>query len=380
MGVCCALGDSIDAAFLRLMQGSPRVSAPPFELPFHTVVGAVDGVLDPLPAAQRVYDTRLTRIAQRSVTQVRDGVERARARYGSDRIGVIVGTSTGGLDATEPAYRTYRATNQHDDVFTLRRAHAFDALATWLREDLSLRGPSYAVSTACTSSAKALASARRLLRMGVCDAVLIAGVDALCETTIRGFHSLSVLSERAARPFSAERDGIHIGEAAALLLLENDGEGATTLLGVGESSDAHSMSAPHPEGLGAALAMRAALRDAGVEPDQVQYLNAHGTGTPQNDAAESTALRAVFGASIPPISSTKGATGHTLGACGALEAAIIATSIARGQLPVSTGAEPIDPTLGIPVLRVSEQRPVRYAMSNALAFGGNNISILLAAS
>lgn len=380
MGVSCALGDGVDALFRGLMAGESRTSAPPFQLPFRTVVGAVPGTLDALPAAQRAYDTRLTRIAQRALSQVSAAVEATRLRLGSDRIGVIVGTSTGGLDATEPAYRVYRETQHHHDGFTLRRAHAFDALAVWLRETLRLSGPTYAVSTACTSSAKAVASARRLLRTDVCDAVLIAGVDALCETTVRGFHGLSVLSEQAARPFSSQRDGIHIGEAAALFLLENEGEGATYVRGIGESSDAHSMSAPHPDGLGAALAMQGALRDAGIAPDQVDYINAHGTGTEQNDAAEAAAMRTVFGEQSPPVSSTKGVTGHTLGACGALEAIACAVAIQRGELPKSTGAEPVDPSLHIQVLRDSVRRPIHYALSNALAFGGNNISLLLAAS
>lgn len=378
MGLSCALGDGVDAVWKAVLAGRPQVTEPPFALPFKTVCGQVSGPLAALPDPYRAYDTRLTRLAQRALEQVRPELLRARARLGRDRIGVIVGTSTGGLDATELAYRAYRTTGRHDGGFTLRRSHAFDALGVWLRDLLELGGPTYTVSTACTSSAKALASARRLMRSGACDAVLVAGVDALCETTLRGFQGLSVLSEQPARPFSSLRDGIHIGEAAAFLLLENDGDGPAYLRGVGESSDAHSMSAPHPRGLGAALAMRGALQDAGLGAEDIDYVNAHGTGTPQNDTAEGIALHAVFGHGLA-VSSTKGLTGHTLGACGALEAAFAVLSIVHGQLPGSAGALPLDPTIPVSVLTGSVKRPVRHAMSNALAFGGNNISLLLAA-
>jgi 3-oxoacyl-[acyl-carrier-protein] synthase-1 len=378
IGLSNALGDGVDAVWRALVRGEVKVAPPPFELPFETVCGAVAGPLEPLPAAYRAYDTRLARLALRALPEVQHAVQRARERYGRERIGLLVGTSTGGLDATEPAYRHYRQTGQRDERFSLRDAHAFDALGRWLRDLLGLSGPTYAVSTACTASAKALASARRLLRSGACDAVLVAGVDALCETTVRGFHGLSVLSERPARPFCAERDGIHIGEGAALLLLENDGEGAAVLAGVGESSDAHSMSAPHPEGLGAALAMRAALRDAGVEASAVEYVNAHGTATRQNDAAEARAVHEVLGGQVP-VASTKGLTGHTLGACGATEAAFAALSLMHGVLPASAGAAPLDPTLPIHVLQQPLQGKVRTIMSNALAFGGNNVSLLVTA-
>lgn len=378
IGLSNALGDGVDAVWQALVRGEVKASPPPFELPFHTVCGAVAGPLEPLPVAHRDYDTRLARLALRALPEVERAVLRARARHGRERVGILVGTSTGGLDATEPAYRYHRRTGQRDPRFSLRNAHAFDALARWLRELLGLNGPAYAISTACTASAKALASARRLLRGGACDAVLVAGVDALCETTLRGFHGLSVLSERPARPFSAARDGIHIGEAAALVLLENEGDGPAVLAGVGESSDAHSMSAPHPEGTGAAQAMRAALRDAALDASQVDYLNAHGTATQQNDAAEARAVRAVLGGQIP-VASTKGLTGHTLGACGATEAAFAALSLLHGVLPASAGAAPVDATLPIRVLQQPLTTRARAIMSNALAFGGNNVSLVMTA-
>lgn len=376
MGQVSALGDGCEAAREALRRGVPRVTPPPFELPFRTVSGLVEGPLDPLPARLASYDTRLTRIALRAVEQVTEAVARARTRFGRDRIAVLVGTSTGGLDATEPAYRTYRETEQRARGFSLRRSHAFDAVAVLIRDLLGVTGPTYAVSTACTSSAKALGSAQRLLRAGLCDAVLVVGVDALCETTLRGFHALGVLSSQAARPFSAERDGIHIGEAAALVLLERDGEGPALLAAVGESSDAHSMSAPQPEGLGASEAIARALAAAGLAPEQVDYVNAHGTGTPQNDSAEGQAILRALPAAVP-VSSTKGMTGHTLGACGTLETVITVLSVVHGELPPSAGAAPLDAAIGLNVLQQPVRRRVRVALSNALAFGGSNASVAI---
>lgn len=378
MGIASALGDSCDDAFRVLLRGEPVVSRPPFALPFETVAGLVAGPLDPLPAHLAVYDSRLARIAMRALPQVTGAVERARARYGRDRIGVLVGTSTGGLDATEPAYRLYRDTERHDPTFSLRRTHAFDGLAVLVRDLLDLSGPTYAVSTACTSSAKALASARRLIHADLCDAVLVVGVDAICETTLRGFHSLGVLSTRAARPFCAQRDGIHIGEGAALILLAREGEGPAYLSAVGESSDAHSMSAPQPEGLGASDAIARGLAEAGLDPSEVDYVNAHGTGTPQNDIAESRAILRVLPKSVP-VSSTKGLTGHTLGACGTLEALFVALAIDRGELPPSAGVTPLDTAIELNVLPVAVRRRVRVALSNALAFGGSNACVVLTA-
>jgi 3-oxoacyl-[acyl-carrier-protein] synthase-1 len=245
-------------------------------------------------------------------------------------------------------------------------------------ERFDLSGPCYAVSTACTSAAKALASASRLIRGELCDAVLVIGADALCETTLRGFHSLSVLSSQAARPFSRERDGIHIGEAAACLLIERGGDGPAILAGVGESSDAHSMSAPHPEGLGARVALQQALARAGLDASEIDYVNAHGTGTEQNDAAESQAIRAVLPAGVP-VSSTKGLTGHTLGTCGALEAILTILAMQHGELPINAGAVPRDESLTVAIVTAPQRARIRAALSNSFAFGGSNAVVALRA-
>ncbi|MFT3921062.1 MAG: beta-ketoacyl-ACP synthase [Myxococcales bacterium] len=379
MGLSNALGDSVDAVWTALLEGRPRTSPPPFELPFETVCGAVQGPLDALPAADREFDSRLARIVMRALPQVSAAVARARQRWGADRVAILVGTSTGGLDATELAHRHFRKTSTYAAGFNLRTAHAFDALNVLLARVLQLTGPSYAVSTACTSSVKAIASATRLLEANLCDAALVVGADALCETTVRGFHSLGVLSKQAARPFSSERDGIHIGEGAALLLVERHGEGPAYVASVGETSDAHSMSAPHPEGKGAAEAIQAALAKARLSPQQVDYVNAHGTGTEQNDQAESRAILSTLGSAVP-VSSTKGLTGHTLGACGATEAAFCTLAIQHGFLPPSAGATPLDPGLGIHVVRAPARHKVKVVLSNAFAFGGSNTGLILAAT
>jgi 3-oxoacyl-[acyl-carrier-protein] synthase-1 len=379
MGVSSALGDSLEATWQALLSAQPRVSAPPFELPFATVCGAVQGPLDALPARFSAHDTRLTRILARALSQVTAPVERARARYGRERVAVLVGSSTGGLDTTEDAYRNLRSRGNLTPNYSLGKTHGFGAAAQYVRAQLDLAGPCGAVSTACTSSAKAIASGLRYLRHGLCDAVLVIGVDAICETTVRGFHSLSVLSSQAARPFSRERDGIHIGEAAACLLIERDGDGPVRVASVGESSDAHSMSAPHPEGIGARAAMEQALLRAGLSAHDIGYINAHGTGTEQNDAAESLAIAAAVSRDVP-VSSTKGLTGHTLGACGALEAIITALAITRGELPPNAGAQVLDERLPVRVVREPTRAVIRAALSNSFAFGGSNASLVLAAS
>lgn len=253
-------------------------------------------------------------------------------------------------------------------------------MADYLRRRLGLAGPAAVVSCACASSAKVFASARRMIEAGLIDAALVGGVDSLCLTTLYGFHSLQLCSAAPCRPFDVARDGISIGEAAALVWLERCpaslDRGEVLLLGTGESSDAHHMSAPHPEGLGARAAMVGALDDAGLEPAAIDYINLHGTGTPSNDRAESLAVNAVFG-SATPCSSTKGATGHTLGAAGALEAVISALALRHGFVPGGVpGTEP-DPAL--PVRYLLDNLPTAPArvLSNSFGFGGTNCSLIL---
>jgi len=236
------------------------------------------------------------------------------------------------------------------------------------------------VSTACSSSAKVFGTAARMIAAGLCDAAVVGGVDSLCLTTLYGFGSLGLLSGGYCRPFDSARDGISIGEGAGFILLEktaaNSGADAVALLGVGESSDAYHMSSPHPEGLGARLAMERALRDAALAPDAIDYINLHGTGTPANDAAEDKAVVDLFGRQTR-CSSTKGWTGHTLGACGAIEAIISALAIRNGFIPGSVNTQNVDAAMGLRYLLENEISSVDRVMSNAFGFGGTNCSLVL---
>jgi 3-oxoacyl-[acyl-carrier-protein] synthase-1 len=262
--------------------------------------------------------------------------------------------------------------------FQFAKQHPFHLVGEAVRALADVSGPAYSVSTACSSSAKAFGSAQRLIASGVCDAVIVGGVDSLCETTLRGFHALSVLSPVSCRPFAVDRQGINIGEGGAFALVERCGEGPAVLLGVGESADAYHMSSPDPEGRGALAAMEGALRRAGLTSSDVDYVNAHGTGTAKNDAAEAIAIAALLGNEVP-VASTKGYTGHLLGAGGATEAAFAVASIERGFVPASVGSTPLDPAITIRVLHERVDRRVRAAISNSFAFGGSNASVVFGA-
>jgi 3-oxoacyl-[acyl-carrier-protein] synthase I len=346
-----------------------------------TFVGEIAGVdAQAIPRALRAFDCRNNRAAEMGLAGdgFEEAVERAASRYGHARIGVFIGTSTAGILQTELAYR------RRDPVdgalppdFDYRRTHNTFSVAEYVRTRLGLEGPCAAVSTACSSSAKAFASAARLIDAGLIDAAVVGGVDTLCLTTLYGFDSLQLLSAAPCRPYDAARDGISIGEAAAFFLLERDGaDDAIHLLGAGESCDAHHMSAPHPEGLGARMAMQEALRSAGLEAADIDYVNLHGTGTPSNDAAEDKAVTALLGAAVP-CSSTKGMTGHTLGAAGAAEALISVLAIEEGRIPGSPGTREVDPRLRANYVIAGRDAAVGVAMTNSFGFGGSNCSLVL---
>ena len=255
------------------------------------------------------------------------------------------------------------------------------ACAQFIAEVLDVQGPVFGISTACSSGAKALASARRLIRAGICDAVIAGGVDTLCRLTVNGFSSLEAVSDELCNPFSINRKGINIGEGAALFLLSEQAQGVE-LCGVGEGSDAYHISAPDPGGSGAIRCMSGALHDAGIGAEQVGYVNLHGTATPLNDKMESLAVEKVFGLEVP-CSSTKPFTGHTLGAAGAVESGIcwlLLEAAEQSLLPPHLWDGQADPELS-PVKLIaagsSPQQPLNYALSNTFAFGGNNISLLL---
>ena len=353
-----------------------------FNITFETVVGEVIATLPELRPELKVYGSRNARLALMALQQggFRARIEEAVKRYGAQRVGVILGTSTSGIFETENAYAELHQTGQMPVEFDFLKIQTAQATADLLHAELSLQGPCFAISTACSSSAKALAAGQRLLAANVCDAVLVAGVDSLCRLTLRGFHSLQLIASEFCRPLDTARCGINIGEGAALLLLEKTPAAkpdTPLLLAVGESSDAHHMSAPHPEGLGAALAMRQALDLAGRKVDEVDYINLHATATRLNDVSESRAINRLF-ANPPPCSGVKGMIGHTLGAAGAIEVVISLLALEKGFLPGTCGLQHTDPDCSLPVVTapITGVHP-QLVLSNAFGFGGNNACVLL---
>ncbi len=340
-----------------------------------------------LPADLARFDCRNNRLAVMGLETdgFADAVRDAARRYGSDRVGVFLGTSTSGIFETELAYRQRSPeSGALPEEFDYQCTQNSFSVAEFTRAYFGLEGMAMAVSTACSSSAKVFASAARQLALGTIDAAVVGGVDTLCLTTLHGFASLQLTSGRPCKPYDASRNGISIGEGAAFALLERvseaaSGPGGVLLMGVGESSDAYHMSAPHPEGLGARMAMQAALKSAHLLADDVGYINLHGTSTPANDAAEGQAVMALFGDRVP-CSSTKGATGHTLGAAGALEAVFCAIALTDAYLPGSPGTEQLDPATPLQYLMQGQSMPIRYALSNSFGFGGSNCSLILGMS
>ena len=298
-------------------------------------------------------------------------------KYDRQRIGIVLGTSTSGVDETEKEIKQYLKTNIHSSEFYFS-FQEFGDPAIFLAQYLGVKGVCYAISTACSSSSKALVSAKKLIEKDVCDVVIAGGADTLCAVPINGFDSMQVLSSNRCNPFCKHRDGINIGEAAGLMILSKD-PSSLALVGCGESSDAYHISSPDPEGNGAIKAINMALKDANLTPNDIGYINMHGTGTKLNDAMESKAVNAVFGNSVPS-SSTKYLTGHTLGGAGILESCILAY-ILKYDLnlpPQDFSFDEIDDTLlDCGLLKESVGRKTNYLMSNSFAFGGNNTSIII---
>ena len=355
-----------------------------------TWLGVVEGIADTrLAPALAAYDCRNNRLAELGLRA--DGfaasARRAAQRWGVARVGVFLGTSTSGILQTELAYRRREPASGALPA-DLHFAHTHDtySVAAYVRAALGLRGPAHVVSTACSSSAKVFAAAARMIELGVVDAAVVGGVDSLCMTTLYGFKSLELLSADICRPWDAARAGLSIGEAAAFALLEREPAAAAAaappagwLLGAGESSDGHHMSSAHPEGAGAAAAMQAALAQAGLAPGAVDYLNLHGTGTLGNDAAEDRAVCAVFGRALP-CSSTKGFTGHTLGAAGGVEAAICLLALQHGLIPAGLNLQQPDPALAAGYVRQARAQVLKVVASNSFGFGGSNACLLFGAA
>jgi len=384
-GIICALGEGHAQVKERLYAGLPGV-APTMRWSKgrELALGAVAGSLPSLEHLPPYMRSRNNALALAALAQIRPAVNAAIARHGRGRVGVVVGTSTSGIGETERAMENLSPEGTLPESFSYR-AQEMGSPAEMLALELGLEGPAYVHSTACSSAAKAMASAARMLRLGICDAVLTGGVDSLCAFTVAGFSALESVSAGQCNPMSAHRKGINIGEGAALFLMEAAPSGAQSveLMGWGESSDGHHISAPDPAGAGARLAFEQALRRAGVEPQQVDYINMHGTATPQNDAMEARVIDGLFGREVA-VSSTKPLTGHTLGAAAAVEAALCWLAMQddnrQGRLPPHLwdgAADPALPPLNLVPIGAALGRPLCRVVSSSFAFGGSNAVLLL---
>lgn len=348
--------------------------------PLECAIGRVDGLESTgLPDEFAVYECRNNRLAWMGLNAdgFIDVAQSAIARHGADRVALLVATSTSSIGATEAGYLRQQDGEMPPD---LRRpeVHTPHSLGLFLASVLGTRGPCLTTATACSSSAKIFAKAERLIRLGVVDAAVLAGVDTLCGSVLFGFNSLELVAPEPCRPFDLRRCGISIGEAAGFALVERYGaDSAPRLIGWGESSDAHHMSTPHPEGLGARLALEGALARAGIAAADVDYINLHGTATPKNDEVEAAVIAAAFGERVRA-SSTKAWTGHTLGAAGILEAVVSLLAIEHGFVPGTLNCEQPDPVCGPQLALANETREVRIALSNSFGFGGSNCTLAFA--
>jgi 3-oxoacyl-[acyl-carrier-protein] synthase I len=377
--VTSALGAGRDAHLNALKIGQTGLRKIAFDTnTLDCWLGEVAAFDTALPAAWSKWDCRNNRLAYFGLQQdgLLEAFKRMRERYGRDRIGVFIGTSTSGVQHTELAYRQRDPQSQRlPGWFEHRYSQNIFSIADFVGHVLDVSGPTLAISTACSSSAKVFASARRAIAAGTCDAAIVGGVDSLCLTTLYGFNSLQLVSSDICRPADAARGGISIGEAAGFALIDPQAESPFALLGYGETSDAYHMSSPDPEGLGAVASMRAALACANMIPAEVDYINLHGTGTMANDSSESRAVHALFGPTTA-CSSTKGWTGHTLGAAGIVEACIALLCIEHAFMPQSLNTRAKDPAIEAAILLENQYKPVRTVMSNSFGFGGSNCTLL----
>ena len=372
---CSALGDGRSAHLEALRHRRSGLRANNFtDSPLPTWIGRVDGLEDqPLPPRLAEWECRNNRLAWRALQadDFREAALAARSRYGSARVALVVGTSTSSIGASEEAYSRLTPDGQYPADLRRPIIHTPHSLGDFLQAALELDGLAVTVATACSSSAKVMAQGERLLRIGLADAVVVAGVDTLCGSVLFGFNSLELISPDPCRPFDAARRGISLGEAGGFALLERDGSSGPWLLGHGESSDAHHMSSPHPEGLGAQLAIDQALAQAGLQPCDVDYINLHGTASARNDEIEAALIGRMFPAATRA-SSTKAWTGHTLGAAGILESIITLLALEHDFAPGTLNCSTPDTACGPQIRLANENGSVRYALSQSFGFGGSN--------
>ena len=383
LGIVCTLGAGKRATAKALFFGesgailTENATSDGTALPFAPVRVAL-----PVPPESLFpYTSRNLALALKALEEIDHAICSALERFGPERIAVVMGSSTSGIQEGEDAVAILMQEGALPAGYDFR-AQEIGSVAESIAVHYGLQAPAITISTACSSSAKALVTGRRLLNQNLADAVIAGGCDSRCGLTLNGFHALSALSQSACQPFSANRDGTMIGEGAAIFLMSRE-QGPVVLLGAGESADAHNMTAPEPEGRGAAEAMRAAIADAGLQPADIDYVNLHGTATALNDAMESRALRDICGSAIPS-SSSKPQVGHTLGAAGAIEAGFCWLTLAENPeslLPPHVWDGVADPEAELtglvqPGEHLGSTGPARL-MSNSYAFGGNNISLIL---
>ncbi|WP_018623678.1 beta-ketoacyl-[acyl-carrier-protein] synthase family protein [Kangiella aquimarina] len=380
-----ALGADHQSVFSKLIQadtsGMQSYLSPATGRTF--LVGQVALELPTIPEPYLKHNTRNNRLVHHCLQQLSTQLKEMLEQYPNHRIGVIIGTSTSGIAEGEQALQKYSLSGHFPDDFDYSQIE-MSSPADFIKDYLQLQGPAYCISTACSSSGKVFASARSLIENDLCDAVIVGGSDSLCDMTLNGFDSLEAISSDLCLPFSANRKGINIGEGAALFIMSRE-KSEVALLGVGESSDAHHISAPHPEGAGAVSSMQMALSDAGISSDDVDYLNLHGTGTELNDLMEGKAVHQVL-PTTTMVSSTKPLTGHTLGAAGATELAFCWLALnqqgPKYSLPKHAYDGHYDQQIPPLTLASSEHHcsDLSIAMSNSFAFGGNNVSVIIGRS
>jgi len=381
-----AAGIGKQALFAAMQAGRSALTANDFgPSPLATWIGRVAGIeSSPLPKALASWECRNNRLAWLGLgaDAFIDAAHAARERFGAARVALVLGTSTSSIGATEDAYRELDGEGRFPAGNRNPLVHTPHSLAMFVSEALGLEGPCLTVSTACSSSAKVFAAAERMLRLGLVDAAIVGGVDTLCGSVLFGFNALQLISPRPCRPFDAERDGISIGEAAGFALLERADARAgdeLQLLGYGESSDAHHMSTPHPEGRGAERALDEALARAGIDADAVDHVNLHGTASAKNDEVEAALVARRF-PERTHASSTKGYTGHALGAAGIVEAAASLLAIETGFMPGTVNTRTLDAACGPQIRIEAASGEVRVALSNSFGFGGNNCVLVFGRS
>lgn len=384
-----AMGRGIEETRVTLFEEKDILQPDNFHPGGHGYIGCVSEVTShSLPSDLRAFDCRNNRLADMALMSddFMAAVAEARAYYGAHRIAVIMGTSTSGILSAEIAYATRKAekTETLPEDFCYTGTQDLASLPHYVAARLGISGPLLTVSNACASSTRTFIDAAHLINAGICDAAIIGGADSLCRMTLQGFASLGLVSSVPVRPCDARRDGISIGEAAGFALLERMGSRnlsdkpagyRLSLAGYGASSDGHHMSAPEPSGSGASRAMQRALTRAGLSPSEIGYINMHGTGSRANDQMEDRAISAIFGKETA-CSSTKGWSGHTLGASGILESLVCAIVLQENYLPPCKNTQTIDPAFSSNILLEPQHKAIHYVMNNAFGFGGTNSSLI----